>query len=102
MAVDKKLIKRILAIALIILGIAFGFTWGSTGACFGDKMFSALGLPVWSNGAEGTHYPAVVGMIMALMGIGVFNTTLSRKARFWVWGIAVVIFLIFAFVFPFL
>ena len=90
----KQLTKRILAVALLFLGILLGGTWKRTGFCFGDRVFSALGFPIWSNGTEGTHYPAIAGMVMILAGIAVLHMTLSKKARVWVWGIA--IFLILA------
>lgn len=92
--INKPLIKRISSIVLIILGVVFGGTWGSTGVCVGDNIFSVFGLSAWSNGTNGTHYPAIVGMIIILIGIGVLNTTLSKKARLWVWSIAIILLVI--------
>lgn len=94
MNTDKHLIKRISAIVLIILGIVFGGTWSSTRFCLGDNIFSVFGLPAWSKETSGTHYPAIVGMVIILIGAGVLNTTLSKKARLWVWSIAIIILLI--------
>lgn len=98
---DKQLIKKISAIVLIILGIGFGCTWSSTGICFGDNVFSIFGLPVWSKGTSGTHYPAIVGMVIILTGITVLNRTLSKKARFWVWSIAILILILIVIGFSF-
>lgn len=89
----KKLTHRIIAVLLIASGIVLGVTWNNAKFCVGDKIFSALGLPPWSNGASGTHYPAVIGSFAVLIGIGVLNCTLQKKARLWVW-ISVVPFLI--------
>ena len=36
--INKPLIKRISSIVLIILGVVFGGTWGSTGVCVGDNI----------------------------------------------------------------
>lgn len=90
--INKPLIKRISSIVLIILGVVFGGTWGSIGVCVGDNIFSVFS--AWSNGTNGTHYPAIVGMIIILIGIGVLNTTLSKKARLWVWSIAIILLVI--------
>lgn len=90
---DGRNIKRVSAIVLMISGIVFGVTWKRTGFCFGDLIFSALDLPVWSGGMSGTHYPAIVGMIMILLGIGIWNTTLSKRARYWTWGTVIMLLL---------
>ena len=101
MNINKNLIQRISAILFIILGIAFGGTWSNTRFCLGDIIFSVFGLPSWSNGTSGTHYPAIVGMVMILIGVGVLNSTLSKKKRLWVWGIAIIILLILGIVFTY-
>ena len=89
----KSLSNRIVAVLLIISGIALGTTWNSSKFCIGDHIFIALGLPAWSNGTSGTHYPAVIGIFTVLIGVGVLNATLQKKTRFWVWT-TVVLFLI--------
>ncbi len=99
--INKPLIKRISSIVLIILGAVFGSTWGSTRDCVGDNVFSVFGLSAWSNGTNGTHYPAIVGMIIILIGVGVLNTTLSKKARLWVWSIAIILLVIMGFAFTY-
>lgn len=93
-SLDKKWIKRIAAIAVITLGLVFGVTWNSRKFCFGDHIFMALGLPVWSNGTSGTHYPAIVATVLILIGMSVLNTTLQKKPRFWLWMIVVLILII--------
>ena len=40
--------RRILGILLIVGGFLFGASRGPAGVCPGDRIFSALGLPVWS------------------------------------------------------
>lgn len=81
---SKKLYtKRILAIAILALGLVFGVTLRGSRFCLGDRIFTAVGLPAWSNGTTGTHYPGILGLALILIGIGLMNTTLSKKARLW-------------------
>lgn len=57
-------------------------------------MFLALGLPTWSNGTSGIHYPTIAGAVFVLIGVGVLNSTLQEKIRLWVWVIAFLILVI--------
>lgn len=102
MTTNKQLVKRISGILIILLGVVFGGTWSSTRFCFGDNMFSAFGLPVWSKGTSGTHYPGIVGIFIVLTGITILNATLSKKARFWTWSITVLLLLIMGFGFAYM
>ena len=77
----KKMENRIASLAFIAFGIIFGANWGGGRYCIGDKIFYALGLPAWSKGESGVHYPAIIGVIFILVGIGIFKTTLQGKAR---------------------
>lgn len=89
---EKRMwIRRILGILLIVGGFLFGASRGPAGVCPGDRIFSALGLPVRSQGTTGTHYPGLAGLAAAMAGIAVVNTTLGEKARIRVWTIVVVI-----------
>lgn len=78
--------KWIIAAALIGIGLALGVTWTPDKFCLGDRLFLALGLPAWSNGTTGAHYPAIAGSIFLLTGIGFANSTLPEKIRKWVGG----------------
>lgn len=91
---ERQPIKRIAAALLIILGVVLGGTWGGDRFCFGDRVFLAAGLPAWSGGTSGTHYPAIAGMVMILIGIGILNSTLSKRERLWIGGGAVLIILV--------
>ena len=95
MSQQKKVTKRIIAVLLIILGLTLGVTWNKVNFCIGDNLFAALGLPAWSNGTTGTHYPAVVGSVIILIGIGLLNYTLQTKARRWVWAIVILLLIAF-------
>ena len=94
MSPKQKVTKRIIAVFLIILGLVLGVTY-KDGLCVGDNLFTALGLPAWSNGTTGTHYPAVVGSVIILIGIGLFNYTLQTKARRLLWGIVILLLIAF-------
>lgn len=94
---NKQLIKRISAISLIVFGIILGGTWRKEGICLGDYLFSMIGLPVWSEGTEGMHYPAMAGLIFILIGIGMLNTALSKKQRIWVWSMILLLLVLINF-----
>lgn len=93
MGKEKKLVYRICGIILILLGLILAVTWNRTGFNIGDHIFTFLGLPAWSKGTGGLHFPAVVGSLTALCGIGMVNFTLQKNSRTWVWGI-VLLFLV--------
>ncbi|MCC8103811.1 MAG: hypothetical protein LIP11_16690 [Clostridiales bacterium] len=97
MSRNRQLTNRIIAIVLMAIGAVFGGTWNKTGFCLGDHVFSALGLPAWSNGTNGTHYPGNMGMFLIVIGIAVLNSTLQRKTRLWVWIIVILLFLLINF-----
>ena len=78
--------KWLTAVALIVIGLAMGVTWTSSKFCLGDQLFLSLGLPAWSNGTTGVHYPAIVGSVFLLIGIGFANSSLPEKIRRWISG----------------
>jgi len=94
----KNWITRIASIILMVLGWFFGGTVYNSRYCFGDNVFSVIGIPAWSNGTTGTHYPAIVGIIIILVGVGLINSTLKKRARIWVWTIAILILIALNFV----
>lgn len=61
--------RRIAGILLILAGICLAATWPNSEICFGDILFSALKLPIWSGGTTGAHYPAVLGAVLILAGV---------------------------------
>lgn len=95
---EHKLRNRILAVALIAAGLLMGITWNSARFCLGDQLFAALGLPAWSNGTSGLHYPAVVGVGFLLTGGTVLNMTLREKVRLWLGGAVWALILIVSYV----
>ena len=99
MSEHKIFLKRVFSLTLIVMGILLGITWNSAKFCIGDLFFSALGLPAWSNGSSGAHYPAIAGSIFLLIGIAILNSTLEKKIRERI-GLAIILLLaIWSFVF---
>ena len=44
------------SISLLLVIVAFIWSFEIFGYCFGDNVLTALSLPSWSNGQNGTHY----------------------------------------------
>ena len=90
--------KLIAAFILTGLGLVLGVYWNSEKFCIGDELFSAWGLPIWSNGTTGTHYPAIAGIVLILIGTTLFNLAVTEKVRRWTWGIVIAVFVLLNFV----
>ena len=95
MCKNKKLVLRISAVLLIALGLVLGVTWNSARYCMGDELFVALGISPWSNGSSGTHYPAVIGSFVILVGISMLNLTLNKKTRLWIWTTVILLLIVY-------
>lgn len=63
------------------LCLVFGANLGSSRFCLGDQIFSALGLPVWSGGTQGLHYPGILGLIGAGICFYLFACTTKDKSK---------------------
>ncbi|MBE6962775.1 MAG: hypothetical protein E7445_10040 [Ruminococcaceae bacterium] len=99
MTENKTVLTRVIAVALVSFGIFLGVSWGSAKFCIGDQIFHAVGLPVWSNGTSGAHYPAILGSVFLLAGIGTFNFTLQEKSRRLIGTVVLLVVLVLSFVF---
>lgn len=77
----RKFAVRCFSVLLALLSILFGVTWKRSGVCFGDRILTGLGLPAWSKGAEGTHYSAVLGLILLLAAFLLFAVTTKERNR---------------------
>lgn len=71
---------RICAIGLSVFAILFGFTWSKRGFCLGDSILMGLGLPAWSNGTQGTHYSAILALLLFLVAFVLF-TVAAQNSR---------------------
>ena len=102
MCKNKKLVLRIIAVSLIALGLVLGVTWNSARYCIGDELFVALGISPWSNGSSGTHYPAVIGSFVILVGISMLNLTLNKKTRLWIWTTVILSLIVYNLIFTYM
>ena len=79
----QRITRWVIAVVLLLAG------WGF--ALVGEGLFGALGLPVWSEGDRGWNCVAVSAFVIFAAGISVFNSTLTEKARYWIWAAVIVI-----------
>lgn len=75
----RALVMRICSVGLAVFAILFGFTWSKRGFCLGDSILIRLGLPAWSNGTQGTHYSAILALILLLVAIPLFTVAAKRN-----------------------
>ena len=86
---------KIKSIYLKDIILVLGVTWNSARYCIGDELFIALGISPWSNGSSGTHYPAVIGIFVILVGISMLNLTLNKKNRLWIWTTVILLLIVY-------
>lgn len=70
---------QICSVGLAVFAILFGFTWSKRGFCLGDNILIGFGLPAWSNGTQGTHYSAILALILLLVAIALFTVAAKRN-----------------------
>ena len=71
---DKIWMKRSIYLLLAAFCLAFGITWDNR-FCLGDVILGAVGLPAWSQGTQGLHYPAIPALIGTLVFFYLFAAT---------------------------
>lgn len=86
--------NRVIGIILIVAGILFGGNFDSAKISLGDKLFTILGIPTWSEGTTGLHYSALIGLVAILIGMGLLNVTFNKWTRIWIWVACIVIFML--------
>jgi membrane-associated HD superfamily phosphohydrolase len=101
---DKKIGLGSLSLLLCIMGILFGFQFGTNRVCYGDKVLAFLGLPAWSNGSDGVHYGLFYSLAFFIPSIILgfkyhehWGTMLSR-----IIGVIVLIFMVLILIFSFM
>ena len=77
----KNIWKRILSMICAAFFFAFGCDLGETKFCLGDVILNKLGIPVWSRGTQGIHYPAIIGLIGMAVAFCVFASTTRDPKR---------------------
>ena len=85
------MIRRVTCLLLAAFFLAFGITWKNK-FCLGDVILGAVGLPAWSKGTQGLHYPAIPALIGPLIFFYLFaSTTKDTKktmSKLLVWTVA--------------
>ena len=80
-----KLEKNVPKVSYGLIIFAVMFVWvQENDFILGDYIFSKLGLPVWSNGLEGVHYPVVFSLflvVMALIGFMVYSKETDPRLK---------------------
>lgn len=77
---NRKGIIKVCAVFLMVFSVVFGGNL-KNGYCLGDKIFDGLGLAIWSEGTQGTHYPAILGLVLFAVGCGLFMWASEDKGR---------------------
>lgn len=69
---------QICSVGLAVFSVLFGFTWIKREFCLGDSILMGLGLPAWSSGTQGTHYSAILALILLLVAFVLFTVAAKR------------------------
>ena len=73
---EKKIIvRRILSLSGALFFLLFGANLGSGRFCLGDWILTALGLPAWSKGNQGLHYPGFISLVGLVVCFYFFSAT---------------------------
>ena len=94
---DNRWLFRIVSLLMIAFGILFGSTWGKSGYCFGDKALLGLGINPWSNGMQGTHYSAILGIVISFAGLLLYPFTPKKQrhtTNYFIIGVIVLLFIL--------
>ncbi len=61
------------SISLLLVILAFVWSFNIFGYCLGDKILTMLHLPTWSNGTIGTHYTVFYSFLFLIPAIIIGN-----------------------------
>lgn len=79
---EKKIIrKRILSMICSLSFFVFGANLGPNRFCLGDMILNRLGLPVWSKGTQGLHYPGIIALIGVTVSFYAFASTTKNVKK---------------------
>ena len=71
----KILVKRAVSLACGVLFLLFGANLGPSRFCLGDRVLTCLGLPAWSKGTQGLHYPGIIALVGLVGSFYFFSAT---------------------------
>ena len=76
----KIWVKRGIYLPLAVFCLTFGITWKNQ-FCLGDVLLNAVGLPAWSQGTTGLHYPAIPTIAGTLLFFYLFASTTREPKK---------------------
>lgn len=76
----KMWVVRSLYLLLAAFCLAFGITWKNR-FCLGDMLLDMMGLPAWSKGTQGLHYPAIPSLIGTIVFFYLFSATTKNPKK---------------------
>lgn len=77
----KTIMTRIISLLGAVFFVGFGSNIGDARFCLGDRIFAMLGLPAWSEGTQGLHYPGVIGLAGAAFCFYLFASTTQKPSK---------------------
>lgn len=77
----KTTVRRVTSLTGALLFLAFGANLGPDRFCLGDWILNSLGLPAWSKGTQGLHYPGIVAVIAVPVCFYLFAATTREPKK---------------------
>jgi len=77
----KTLVTRCVSLLCAGFFVVFGSNIGNDRFCLGDQIFSWLGIPAWSKGTQGLHYPGIISLIAVTACFYVFASTTKNPKK---------------------
>jgi len=74
----KRNILGIFFIVVMIFGFFFGVSFPN-GFNLGDRILTAMGLKLWSNGITGFHYSGIYSLILIIIAWTGVNQTFGKR-----------------------
>ena len=83
---EKKVLgQRIVSLAGALLFLLFGANLGEGQFCLGDRILTMLGLPAWSRGTQGLHYPGIIAVVGLMLSFSFFSATTKNPGKTTAW-----------------
>jgi len=92
----KTWIQRAASLAAALFFLLFGANLGAERFCLGDRILAGLGLPAWSKGTQGIHYPGILALIGIVVSFCFFSVTTKDPKKTTAWLILGSIVLLYA------
>ena len=77
----RILIRRMISLVGGLFFLIFGANLGSSRFCLGDWLLNGLGLPAWSKGTQGVHYPGFIGLVGLVVCFYFFSATTKNPSK---------------------